>query len=982
MDNINKKNQAISNQISITSYNILADLYTDPWYFPYCPKQYLNFDYRKWKIVEEIKLINSDIVCLQETDHIEDFYYQQFQELGYQIQYALKPYRTEGILIMFKKDKFKMISEHAISFDNEIPDTFNKKHYQRNNNALIIQLKNLNSDLKIVIANTHLFWNPQNEEVKLLQTAQLLQYLTKNYKEDENIVLCGDFNSMPSSNVIKYITDKKEPHLSRVEKQFSKYVLIKDMMAIHNMFSEMNLINLKSSYDDYLEAGKHPQFTNYTKNFKGTLDYIFYNPNMKQLQWSNVRQIPVDLIKKEQGLPSQHYPSDHLPITSIFDIVQDGQDQNTNKNNQVLSDQISITSYNILADTHTDPSYYPYCPKQYLNFDYRKWKIVEEIKLINSDIVCLQEVDHIEDFYYYQFQDLGYQIQYALKPYRTEGALIMFKKDKFKLISEHAISFDNEIPDTFNKKHYQRNNNALIIQLKNLNSDLKIVIANTHLFWNPQNEEILLLQTAQLLKQLSKNYNKDENIILCGDFNSLPNTNVVKYITDKKEPDLSRVEQQFQNNVLIKDMMAIHNMFSEMNLINLKSSYDNYLKTGKHPEFTNYTQNFKGTLDYIFYNPNMKQIQLSDIKEIPIDLIKKEQGLPSQHYPSDHLPITTIFSLVQDVQDQNTNKNNQVLSNQISITSYDILSDLYTDPSYYPYCPKQYLNFDYRKWKIVEEIKIINSDIVCLQEVDHIEDFYYYQFQDLGYQIQYALQPYKTEGILVMFKKDKFKMIYEHFVDFNYEIPDTFNKTHYQRNNKALIIQLKHLNSDLKIVIANTHLFWDSQNEEILLLQTAQLLKYLTQNYKEDENIILCGDFNSMPSSNIIKYITDKKELQLSRVEQQLQNNVFIKDMMAIHNMFSQMNLINLKSSYDDYLKTRKHPEFTNYTQDFKGTLDYIFYNPNMKQFQLSDIREIPIDLIKKEQGLPSQHYPSDHLPITTIFSIVQGGQDQNMNLE
>ncbi|KAL4502033.1 hypothetical protein ABPG73_020170 [Tetrahymena malaccensis] len=337
MDNLKKDSQVFSDQIQITSYNILADQYTDPWYFPYCPKQYLNFDYRKWKIVEEIKLINSDIVCLQEADHIENFYYQQFQELGYQVYYALKPCRNEGILVMFKKDKFKFIAEYVINFDSQIPDSFNKANYQRNNNALIIELKHLNSDQKLVIANTHLFWNPQNEEVKLLQTAQILENLTKYYKQDENIFLCGDFNSMPSSNVIKYITDKKEPHLSRVEKQFSKYVLIKDMMAIHKMFSEMNLINLKSSYSDYQKTGKHPEFTNYTQNFQGTLDYIFYNPNMKQFKLNDIREIPIDYVKKEKGLPSEWYPSDHLPITAIFSINQD--EQNLNSNSEQSNDQ-------------------------------------------------------------------------------------------------------------------------------------------------------------------------------------------------------------------------------------------------------------------------------------------------------------------------------------------------------------------------------------------------------------------------------------------------------------------------------------------------------------------------------------------------------------------------------------------------------------------------------------------------------------------
>lgn len=121
---------------------------------------------------------------------------------------------------MFKKDKFTLVSEHIIRFDEKIPQKLNFNHYLRNNNALILNLKHKVTNVNIIIANTHLFWNPYNEEIKLLQTAVLLEYLTNNYKNSDNVFLCGDFNSMPTSNIVHYICEKKEPLVNRTEIKF------------------------------------------------------------------------------------------------------------------------------------------------------------------------------------------------------------------------------------------------------------------------------------------------------------------------------------------------------------------------------------------------------------------------------------------------------------------------------------------------------------------------------------------------------------------------------------------------------------------------------------------------------------------------------------------------------------------------------------------------------------------------------------------
>lgn len=60
-------------------------------------------------------------------------------------------------------------------------------------------------------------------------------------------------------------------------------------------------------------------------------------------------------------------------------------------------------------------------------------------------------------------------------------------------------------------------------------------------------------------------------------------------------------------------------------------------------------------------------------------------------------------------------------------------------------------------------------------------------------------------------------------------------------------------------------------------------------------------------------------------------------------------------------------PKFTNYTQDFHGTLDHILYNSDRLEATL--LLEIPeINDVRREIGLPSTLYPSDHIRIEAIL--------------
>ena len=63
-------------------------------------------------------------------------------------------------------------------------------------------------------------------------------------------------------------------------------------------------------------------------------------------------------------------------------------------NSTDVSHRFSIVSYNILADCHMRkiPNTYDYTEPQFLDQEYRHKLLIEELKYLDSDIVCMQEV--------------------------------------------------------------------------------------------------------------------------------------------------------------------------------------------------------------------------------------------------------------------------------------------------------------------------------------------------------------------------------------------------------------------------------------------------------------------------------------------------------------------------------------------------------------------------------------------------------------
>lgn len=228
-------------------------------------------------------------------------------------------------------------------------DIFNRV-MPRDDIAVIAFLENRATGSRLIVGNVHVFWNPAYTDVKLVQVAILLESITKfankwakmpactdkvlyrfaNGDDEEGnpvqdntqapgpsleysdgtqipLVLCGDFNSTPTSGIYDFISSGNISHEHKDLGSRKYGNLTKD--GISHPFS------LKSSYSPIGEL----KFTNYTPNFTGTLDYIWYSTNTLQVV-ELLGDIDTEYLKRVPGFPNYHFPSDHVALFARYTV--------------------------------------------------------------------------------------------------------------------------------------------------------------------------------------------------------------------------------------------------------------------------------------------------------------------------------------------------------------------------------------------------------------------------------------------------------------------------------------------------------------------------------------------------------------------------------------------------------------------------------------------------------------------------------------
>ncbi|XP_071950537.1 nocturnin-like [Antedon mediterranea] len=282
--------------VRVIQWNILADaLATGRDNFIRCPKAALNWETRKFHILEELLTYDPDVMCLQEVDHYDDFFNPILKMLGYHGSFMAKPSSPcldspqnngpDGCALFFKTDKFDLVNSEKLVLK------VTHDGYERWSNQVgIINTLRCSNKKEFVIGVTHFKAKPGYEDVRYSQGLDLLEHFTSQVGSLPGI-LVGDFNAEPTEEV-------------------------------YRLYAECPL-NLDSAYKLLSVDGKsEPAYTTWKIRKNGeqchTIDYMWYTKT--SLAIKSLLCFPTGDEIGENRLPSATYPSDHLSLVCEFSI--------------------------------------------------------------------------------------------------------------------------------------------------------------------------------------------------------------------------------------------------------------------------------------------------------------------------------------------------------------------------------------------------------------------------------------------------------------------------------------------------------------------------------------------------------------------------------------------------------------------------------------------------------------------------------------
>ncbi|KAI0983782.1 hypothetical protein GJ496_003485 [Pomphorhynchus laevis] len=198
-----------------------------------------------------------------------------------------------------------------------------------------------------------------------------------------------------------------------------------------------------------------------------------------------------------------------------------------------MIETFSIVSYNVLSQKILERTKHLYngIHPVWLAWTTRRNLIFSTILQTKGDIICLQEVE--EDDYYQEmlplFEAYGYRGLYKRGTLdKTDGCAVLYKNSFLNLVEWNTVEMyrPNQCP------LLNRNNIAIIARFA-FEHKLKqtFVVSTTHLLYNPKRCDVRLAQLQLLLSEIARfSPDSQESIILCGDFNFEPDSDLYDFI--------------------------------------------------------------------------------------------------------------------------------------------------------------------------------------------------------------------------------------------------------------------------------------------------------------------------------------------------------------------------------------------------------------------------------------------------------------------
>ncbi|ETW07707.1 hypothetical protein H310_02156 [Aphanomyces invadans] len=343
-----------------------------------------------------------------------------------------------------------------------------------------------------------------------------------------------------------------------------------------------------------------------------------------------------------------------------------------------------VVSFNVLADylaTSPDGNLGHSHPSQKWKFQwsFRCTRLLREMLAWNAAVICLQEVDHFDDFFEPELRKYGYIGKHKKRTGADthDGCSIFIKEDLFEIVDEIEVDFHKP-----GHAILDRHNVALVLVLAFKPTKDVVVVATTHILFNPRRGDVKLAQLQLLLSTIQAL--NTPHVILCGDFNLTPKSALYEFLskgaldgTTVSSCDASgqyaHRNSYFHNDVHPEEGNGIERHqgagtaayrfgatpslqlrrrpsraheclgIRAVHELNLASAYAQHPTdaTSGEPFATSYHDRFLGTVDYIWY-ANMVCVGVMELP--PVSFFRGIRALPTRDLGSDHLSLVADFA--------------------------------------------------------------------------------------------------------------------------------------------------------------------------------------------------------------------------------------------------------------------------------------------------------------------------------------------------
>jgi nocturnin len=252
-------------------------------------------------------------------------------------------------------------------------------------------------------------------------------------------------------------------------------------------------------------------------------------------------------------------------------------------------------------------------PRKVLDFRLRRWRLLREIAESDADVICLEEVDHFDDFFQPALAALGYEGVFEAKTkspslqfgYYSDGVALFWRKDKLRLGDLHSGARIGTVPYS-----------TPYIAARFVADEGSFVVAATHLKAKAKEEfEAFRCEQIKGVVAAMLAVGRGAPWILAGDLNT---------------------EMQDHKKYTAQAIPFV------ASLPNAQSAYD--LDNSRPTTVKARGGTTKSQIpDYIWYDSNLALCGTWEVPEVT------EPGLlPGFRYPSDHLAIAADFAFPAD----------------------------------------------------------------------------------------------------------------------------------------------------------------------------------------------------------------------------------------------------------------------------------------------------------------------------------------------